>query len=396
MDNKKWISALVVAFIAGYFSNTLVNNNLRNVAHTPKENEINQKPQFIETQSQPENLQAETMAAPPKPLDKGEFSSLKALPVKEVMGRNKAQVAPGNSGHNIIGTTSTTDSDAEISDEEIDKIIPSPFNQSLKNHHGELRKKYKEYANTDIQDEWSVSMQNKISDFILSNPYSKFISLEFISCKANANYEFMKKIKALGAIYLQRWQCRIGGISVAAVRREMQLMVSRELQPGTFFSKKNNGRHIMKKIIFILACLFSFSATAQIDQPKEIQTSQKFGNYTVHYNVFNSKTVPTQIANTYKITRGRDIALINISLTKTENGVTSLGIPAKITGRAANLMQQMKTINFNEIKETDATYYLAEFRHTNEEDFRFEIKILPEDETKPLVVIFARRLFTEN
>jgi hypothetical protein len=140
----------------------------------------------------------------------------------------------------------------------------------------------------------------------------------------------------------------------------------------------------------------SIPAFAQIDQPKEIQTSQKFGAYTVHYNIFNSKTIPAQIAETYKLTRGRDIALINISLTKTENGATSLGIPAKITGKAANLMQQVKNIEFMEIKETDATYYLAQFRHTNEEDFKFEISVLPEGENKPLVVTFTRRLFTEN
>lgn len=152
----------------------------------------------------------------------------------------------------------------------------------------------------------------------------------------------------------------------------------------------------MKKIVAFFVGFFCLSAFAQIDQPKEIQTSQKFGAYTVHYNIFNSKTIPAQIAETYKLTRGRDIALINISLTKTENGATSLGIPAKITGKAANLMQQVKNIEFMEIKETDATYYLAQFRHTNEEDFKFEISVVPEGENKPLVVTFTRRLFTEN
>lgn len=153
----------------------------------------------------------------------------------------------------------------------------------------------------------------------------------------------------------------------------------------------------MKKIISLVLLLgLSLSVFAQIDQPKEIQTSKNFGAYTVHYNIFNSKTITAEIAQAYKLTRGKDIALINISVTKTENGKTSLGIPANITGKSANLMQQIKTIEFKEIKETDATYYLAEFRHTNEEDFRFEIKVTPDGETKPLVVVFTRRLFTEN
>ncbi|RYY02756.1 MAG: DUF4426 domain-containing protein [Gammaproteobacteria bacterium] len=153
----------------------------------------------------------------------------------------------------------------------------------------------------------------------------------------------------------------------------------------------------MKKLLLTLLILAtSISSFAQINQPKEIQTSQKFGEYTVHYNVFNSKMVPAQIADTYKLTRGKDSVLLNVSLTKTEEGKTTLGIPAKVSAKAINLMQQTKVIEFLEIKEPDATYYLAPFRHTNEEDIRFEVSVLPEGESKPLSVSFTRRLFTEN
>jgi len=153
----------------------------------------------------------------------------------------------------------------------------------------------------------------------------------------------------------------------------------------------------MKHLLLTMLMLTtSISSVAQISQPKEIQTSQKFGEYTVHYNVFNSKMVPAQIADTYKLTRGKDSVLLNISLTKTEEGKTTLGIPAKVSAKAINLMQQTKVIEFLEIKEPDATYYLAPFRHTNEEDIRFEVSVLPEGESKPLNVSFTRRLFTEN
>lgn len=153
----------------------------------------------------------------------------------------------------------------------------------------------------------------------------------------------------------------------------------------------------MKNIIrFILCALVSLPAFAQIDQPKEIKTSEKFGAYTVHYNVFNSKNIPAEVAKIYELTRSKDLALVNISLTKTDNGVTSLGLPAKISVKAVNLMQQVKELEFKEIKEPDATYYIAPFRHTNEEDIRFEVSVLPDGESKPLKVSFTRRLFTEN
>ena len=147
---------------------------------------------------------------------------------------------------------------------------------------------------------------------------------------------------------------------------------------------------------FVFSLALALPAIAQIDQPKEIQTSKKFGEYTVHYNVFNSKMIPPKIAQNYNLTRSKDIALINISLTKTENGAASLGIPAIINVKAVNLMQQTKVVDIKEIKETDATYYLAPFRHTNEEDIRFEISVIPDGESKPLVAVFTRRLFTEN
>ncbi|MFO1389459.1 DUF4426 domain-containing protein [Cellvibrio sp.] len=149
-------------------------------------------------------------------------------------------------------------------------------------------------------------------------------------------------------------------------------------------------------ILFLMLTLSSLFAVAQINQTKEIQTSQKFGNYTVHYNVFNSKNIPAEVATLYKLTRAKDIALVNISLTKTENGTTSLGLPAKVSVKAVNLMQQVKELDFMEIKEPDATYYIAKFRHTNEEDIRFEVSVVPQGESKPLTVSFTRKLFTEN
>jgi len=153
----------------------------------------------------------------------------------------------------------------------------------------------------------------------------------------------------------------------------------------------------MKNLLsFVFIFFLTIPAFAQINQTKEIQTSQKFGNYTVHYNVFNSKNIPAEVARIYNLTRSKDIALVNISLTKTENGATSLGLPAKVSVKAVNLMQQSKDLDFTEIKEMDATYYIAKFRHTNEEDIRFEVSVIPEGENKPLMVSFTRKLFTEN
>lgn len=144
----------------------------------------------------------------------------------------------------------------------------------------------------------------------------------------------------------------------------------------------------------ILFCFLSSPAIAQIDQPKEIQTSKQFGNYTLHYNVFNSSNIPPQVAEAYKLVRGKDRALVNVSVTKTEGGKTSLGLPVVVVGVTRNLMQQQQNLKFIEISEGEATYYLAPFVFNNEEVLHFDIQAVIGAE-RPLKVSFNRTLYTD-
>lgn len=152
----------------------------------------------------------------------------------------------------------------------------------------------------------------------------------------------------------------------------------------------------MKKLmqIFCLS-LVAAAAQAQIGQPKEISTTEKFGDYTVHYNMFNSTDIPASVAETYKLVRGKDRALVNISLTKTEDGNTSLGLPALVSGKTKNLMQQQQALKFIEIKEGNATYYLAPFVFNNEELLHFDIQVSADANAKPMTFTFNRTLYTE-
>lgn len=153
----------------------------------------------------------------------------------------------------------------------------------------------------------------------------------------------------------------------------------------------------MKKLLqgFLLS-LIALTAQAQIDQPKEIATQQHFGVYTVHYNVFNSTDIPANVAEAYKLVRGKDRALVNISVTKTENGATSLGLPAQVSGVRRNLMQQKQTLKFIEVNEDDATYYLAPFVFNNEELLHFDIELSVEGAARPLKLTFNRTLYADK
>jgi len=151
----------------------------------------------------------------------------------------------------------------------------------------------------------------------------------------------------------------------------------------------------MKYLISAIFCLLSVSTFAQIDQTKEIETAQKFGEYTIHYNVFNSSIIAPKVAEAYKLVRGTDRAIVNISFTKTEDGITTLGLPAVVLGSTQNLMQQQQKLTFIEIKEGDATYYLAPFVFNNEELLHFDIQVQNAPDAEPMQIKFTRTLYRD-
>jgi hypothetical protein len=141
--------------------------------------------------------------------------------------------------------------------------------------------------------------------------------------------------------------------------------------------------------------MLSASVVAQIDQTKEITTSQKAGDYTVHFNVFNSTDIAASVAEQFKLVRGKDRALVNISLVKTENGSVSLGLPAIVSGVTRNLMQQKQDLKFIEVKEGDVTYYLAPFVFNNEDLLHFDISVKTSADSAAFAVQFTRTLYKD-
>lgn len=187
MKNTFWIAAIILAFGAGYFT-----RGANQTAHA--------------TQAQTETAQQINSHATPQISSKELSAAAKvAFAAKEnAVAKSENQTAPQpNTGNTATpqtaptpqAATSPTTTDAnnpaakkfsnDISDEDIDKVLPAPFNQALKNQHGGLRGKYKEFAESDQQSDWDKEVQYKLSDAITGSPYAKFINLESIQCKIN-------------------------------------------------------------------------------------------------------------------------------------------------------------------------------------------------------------------
>ncbi len=139
----------------------------------------------------------------------------------------------------------------------------------------------------------------------------------------------------------------------------------------------------------LLLSLLAPGAFAQQD------VAQDFGAYRVHYSVFNSGFIDPEIAGIYQLTRSDNIGLVNIALTQRTDQGESLGLPAQISGRIQNLLGQTRDLEFVEIREGDATYYLASFRISDQDPLHFFLSVTPSGSRAAFELRFTRTLYDQ-
>lgn len=111
------------------------------------------------------------------------------------------------------------------------------------------------------------------------------------------------------------------------------------------------------------------------------QQSERFGPYELHYSVVNTTFLEPAVAATYGITRGKKRAILNLSVREiSAQGSESRSMLLK--GKTWDLIQN-QPLEFQEVKEGPAIYYIAEFKFINEEWRFFEVNFRPDgaDET---------------
>jgi len=135
--------------------------------------------------------------------------------------------------------------------------------------------------------------------------------------------------------------------------------------------------------IFLLMCGLSQAGEPQI-----------FGDYTVHYNAFNTDTLQPKMAAAYNIVRSKNRGMLTISiLKKTDMG--SKPVRGNITISASNLTGQFRTFKVREVDEGKSIYYLSEFHVAHEEMLNFTLQILPEGSSQPMTVSFRQKFYTQ-
>ncbi|NQZ24261.1 MAG: DUF4426 domain-containing protein [Colwellia sp.] len=137
----------------------------------------------------------------------------------------------------------------------------------------------------------------------------------------------------------------------------------------------------MKKLL--QTAIFTLLVSLTLVSNVFAENMKKMGSMQIHYMAINATFLTPAIAKAYNIERSRFNGLINISVLDD----SQKSKPAKtvaIRGTARNDLGQIKTLSFDEVKEGDAIYYLAQINYSNEETFYFDITINDGKETQQL------------
>jgi len=149
----------------------------------------------------------------------------------------------------------------------------------------------------------------------------------------------------------------------------------------------NKIRTLSNGILLLLLSTLPFSSFAE--------KSLNFGDYTVHFNAFRSDSLTPEIAKAYQLKRRNNQMVVNITVRKRGENSSTTPAKAKVKGFASNLTGQVKNLEFREIQDGNAIYYLAQSQISNREILKFDIKVSPAGEDITASVKFKQQFYTD-
>lgn len=125
----------------------------------------------------------------------------------------------------------------------------------------------------------------------------------------------------------------------------------------------------MIRRLLVLITVLSLTAAVHAEQKQDI------GGYEAHYSVIATTFLRPEIAADYGITRARDRALLNVAIIDPASGP----VKAEVSGAVKDLLSQTRALEFSEVEEGEAVYYLATLRHDDQETLRFTVTVRTPD-----------------
>ncbi|WP_435038333.1 DUF4426 domain-containing protein [Pseudomonas neuropathica] len=136
-------------------------------------------------------------------------------------------------------------------------------------------------------------------------------------------------------------------------------------------------------LLLLTACLSASALAADVIKGERKET---FGDVTVHYNTFNSTFLQPDIAKAAELVRSKNQGVINVSVIKDGKPLV-----ANVTGTVKDLTSQSVPLNFRQVTEQGAIYYIAQYPVEQQETRTFEIKVQNGDKIN--TINFNQELF---
>ena len=141
--------------------------------------------------------------------------------------------------------------------------------------------------------------------------------------------------------------------------------------------------------LFLMSLFLSLPQTGLADNGIS-ETEYQFRDYTVHYNVIPSMSLDPHIAKVVGIKRAPYRSVLTIAVKKHDQAQALNSSKAEISGKAYNLIGQIRYIKLREIKDGNAIYYVGDFTALDHEKLKFEISVRPEGEHASQELEFER------
>jgi hypothetical protein len=135
--------------------------------------------------------------------------------------------------------------------------------------------------------------------------------------------------------------------------------------------------------------------TTVLGGPVRAEQMVRFGDLEIHYIALNTTTLAADMAERYDVPRADNRALVNIAGRRVQADGTTEPAPLEIRGTVTNLLEQMEQLEFREVREPGAVYYLETITFSDREMLRFELDVTDPatGETHPLA--FRKELWKQ-
>lgn len=148
-------------------------------------------------------------------------------------------------------------------------------------------------------------------------------------------------------------------------------------------------------LFFTRFCLSLLLLATTLVNAEEVQTSQTFDNYEVHYSVFNTSFLTPQVASAYGITRSKSKALMNIAVLEKQADGRMKNVTAIVSGDQYDLIRHTP-LAFQEVREEQAIYYLSSFDIQNRATIYFTVNIQPDPNRPAYKLQFSKMLYRDE